>query len=369
MTGLEILGTGRCLPRRCVTNDDMARMVDTSDEWISTRTGIRQRYFCGEDEGVVSLSTGAARKALEKAGVSADQLGLILTATFTPDSFTPSVACQVHEALGCTAAFAEGGKQKQRGGGGMSAKMSPSAVLVIHALMKSKDMYCLRPKAIRFHKFLLLSIITIGLPAGIQSVMYNLSNMIIQTSLNDLGTSTMAAYTAFGKIDAIYWMISGAFSVAITTFIGQNYGAGKKERIWKSYLYSLAYAFGSGLILGVSMVFFGTSFLRLFTSDPAVIEAGMYRVTFMGVFFGFSAFMDCTIAASRAIGKSLVPTVIVLLGACVFRIVWIYTIFAYFRTVPSLYLLYIFSWSITACAEIIYFIRVYKKHISPLCSD
>lgn len=105
MTGLEILGTGRCLPQRCVTNDDMARMVDTSDEWISTRTGIRQRYFCGEDEGVVSLSTGAARKALEKAGVSADQLGLILTATFTPDSFTPSVACQVHEALGCTAAI------------------------------------------------------------------------------------------------------------------------------------------------------------------------------------------------------------------------------------------------------------------------
>ena len=105
MTGLEILGTGRCLPQRCVTNDDMARMVETSDEWISTRTGIRQRYFCGEDEGVVSLSAGAARKALEKAGVSADQLGLILTATFTPDSFTPSVACQVHEALGCTAAI------------------------------------------------------------------------------------------------------------------------------------------------------------------------------------------------------------------------------------------------------------------------
>ena len=74
MTGLEILGTGRCLPQRCVTNDDMARMVETSDEWISTRTGIRQRYFCGEDEGVVSLSAGAARKALEKAGVSADQL-------------------------------------------------------------------------------------------------------------------------------------------------------------------------------------------------------------------------------------------------------------------------------------------------------
>ena len=79
-----------------------------------------------------------------------------------------------------------------------------SAVLVIWALLKSTDMYCLHPKEIRFHKFLLVSIITIGLPAGIQSVMYNLANMIIQTSLNDLGTSTMAAYTAFGKIDAIF---------------------------------------------------------------------------------------------------------------------------------------------------------------------
>ena len=109
-----------------------------------------------------------------------------------------------------------------------------SAILVIYALMKSKDMYRLKPKEIHFHKFLLLSIVTIGLPAGIQSVMYNVSNMIIQTSLNDLGTSTMAAYTAFGKIDAIYWMISGAFSVAITTFIGQNYGAGKYHRMKKA---------------------------------------------------------------------------------------------------------------------------------------
>ena len=97
------------------------------------------------------------------------------------------------------------------------ASQAVSAILVIHALIKSTDMYRLEPKAIRFHKFLLISIVTIGLPAGIQSIMYNISNIIIQTSLNSLGTNTMAAYTAFGKIDAIYWMISGAFSVSIIT--------------------------------------------------------------------------------------------------------------------------------------------------------
>src|SRR5699024_2155892 len=104
----------------------------------------------------------------------------------------------------------------------------------VHALIKSTDMYRLQPKEVRFHRFLLISIITIGLPAGIQSIMYNISNIIIQTSLNDLGTDTMAAYTAFGKIDAIYWMISGAFSVSIVTFIGQNYGAAKYDRMKKS---------------------------------------------------------------------------------------------------------------------------------------
>lgn len=108
-----------------------------------------------------------------------------------------------------------------------------SAVLVILVLLRSTDMYRLVPRQIRFHKFLLISIITIGLPAGIQSVMYNISNVLIQTSLNSLGTATMAAYTAFGKIDAVYWMISGAFSVSIVTFIGQNYGAGKYSRMKK----------------------------------------------------------------------------------------------------------------------------------------
>lgn len=244
-----------------------------------------------------------------------------------------------------------------------------SAFLIVRALAKSREVYALRLKDLHMSGKNARAIIHIGVPGGLQNAIFQMANLFIQTGVNSFNATLVAGNAAAMNEDAIVFSVMMAFYTACGSFMGQNYGAGKKERIWKSYVYSLAFAFGSGLILGISMIFFGTSFLRLFTSDPAVIEAGMYRVTFMGLFLGFSAFMDCTIAASRAIGKSLVPTVIVLLGSCVFRIVWIYTIFAHFRTVPSLYLLYIFSWGITAFAEIIYFINVYKKHISPLCPN
>ena len=99
----------------------------------------------------------------------------------------------------------------------------------------------------------------------------------------------------------------------------------------------------------------------LFTNDPAVVDAGMKRLTIMGFSYGFSAFMDSAIAASRALGKSVIPTVIVIIGSCIFRMVWVNTVFAYFKTIPSLYLLYIFSWGITAVVEIIYWVHVYRN--------
>jgi len=100
MIGLEVLGTGRCLPGRCVTNEEISRRVDTSDEWVSSRTGIRQRYFCEEGETNASLAAGAARKALEKAGIGPGDVGLCIAATFTPDHAMPSLACEVQAALG-----------------------------------------------------------------------------------------------------------------------------------------------------------------------------------------------------------------------------------------------------------------------------
>ena len=131
--------------------------------------------------------------------------------------------------------------------------------------------------------------------------------------------------------------------------------------------------FAAGVLLGGLLVLFGRQFLSLFATDTAVIEAGITRLTIMGLSYCVSAFMDATIAASRGIGKSLWPTVIVILGSCVFRVIWVYTVFAHFHTIESLYLLYVFSWSITALAEVGYFAHSYRKqfkqisgHIQPL---
>ena len=101
--------------------------------------------------------------------------------------------------------------------------------------------------------------------------------------------------------------------------------------------------------------------MSLFSTDAAVIDAGMQRLSIMSLSYCISAFMDCTIAASRGLGKTGIPSFIVIMGSCVFRIIWLCTVFAWFRTIPSLFLLYTFSWAITAAAEIAYFIHIYKK--------
>ena len=108
-------------------------------------------------------------------------------------------------------------------------------------------------------------------------------------------------------------------------------------------------------------MFFGGGFLRIFTPDPEVIAAGMEKLQIMGWSYAFSAFMDNTLAASRGLGKSAAPMAIVILGSCVFRVIWVYTIFAMFHTLTALYLLYIFSWSLTAIGQMVYFFRTYQK--------
>ena len=108
---------------------------------------------------------------------------------------------------------------------------------------------------------------------------------------------------------------------------------------------------------------FGRQFLALFTTEEAVIDAGMKRITVMALAYCISAFMDCTIAAARGLGHTVVPTIIVILGSCVFRVIWVYTIFAHFHTIPALYLLYPCSWIITAIAEMVYFVRCYRQAV------
>lgn len=236
-----------------------------------------------------------------------------------------------------------------------------SAFLIVLALFRSKEDFSLRLAALRLSRDKALSILKIGIPSGLQNAIFAVANLFIQMGVNSFDAVMVAGNSAAANADALIYDIMAAFYTACGSFMGQNFGSRNRRRIRDSYFISLAYSFGVGTALGLLLVLCGHEFLSLFTNDPDVIAAGMKRLTIMGFSYGVSAFMDCTIAASRAMGKSLVPMIIVILGSCVFRIVWVYTIFAYYQTIPSLYLLYIFSWSITAVAEILYFVHVYRK--------
>ena len=243
-----------------------------------------------------------------------------------------------------------------------------SAVLIVLALIHNDAPFALCRSQLRLHRDSALEIIRLGIPAGLQNCIFALANLFIQVGVNSFSSTMVAGNSAAANADSLIYDVMAAFYTACASFMGQNYGARNRERVKKSYFISLAYSFAIGLILGFLLVLFGRQFLHLFSPAADVIEAGMFRLTIMGFSYGFSAFMDCTIAASRALGKSLAPTVMVILGSCVFRIIWVYTVFAWFQTIPSLYLVYICSWTITALAEIAYFRHVYKQQVGSMAA-
>ena len=209
-------------------------------------------------------------------------------------------------------------------------------------------------------------LLMLGIPAGLQSVIFAIANLFIQAAVNSFDATMVEGNSAAANSDALVYDVMAAFYTACASFIGQNYGAGRRDRVLKSYRISMAYSFGAAAVMGAVLVLFGRQFLSLFTTEEAVISAGMKRLIIMGCSYAFSAFMDCTIAAARGLGRTVVPMIIVISGSCVFRVIWIYTVFACFGTITSLYLLYIFSWTITGAAEIDYFVRCCRRQMDGL---
>lgn len=236
-----------------------------------------------------------------------------------------------------------------------------SAVLVLGALLRSTGDYGLCLGKLRISGDITRHLLCIGVPSAIQYAIFQFANLFVQIGVNSFDTVIVEGTAAAANADGLVYEMMAAFYTAGATFIGQNFGAGKKDRIVKSYFISTLYALVLALILGLGLVVCGRPFLHIFTQDAAVVEAGMYRLTVMGLSYWVSAFMDSAIAASRGLGQTTVPTVIVIMGSCVFRLIWIYTVFAYFGTITSLYLLYVCSWTLTAIAEIWYFVRLYRK--------
>ena len=238
-----------------------------------------------------------------------------------------------------------------------------SAILVMIPIARGLNVAGIKfnVKHLNFNPTITRRILKIGIPSGMQNAIFAMANTFIQVGVNSFDSVMVAGTAAGSNLDNIIYSAMNAFYVACASFIGQNYGAGNKKRILHSMIISNLYAFILGASLSTSMYIFGPQCFSLFTSDPAVIQAGMMRFSVMWFSYPIATFMDNTIAANRGLGKTSIPTLIVFIGSCLFRILWVYTVFAYFGTIQSLFLLYIFSWILTALAEIIYFIHLYKK--------
>lgn len=232
-----------------------------------------------------------------------------------------------------------------------------SALMVIHALAKSEDSYRLYPKEIRFSPVLLHNIIRIGLPAGIQSTMYSLSNLIIQSSINSFGTDTVAAWTAYGKIDGIFWMIMGAYGVSATTFAGQNFGAGKYDRIKKSVRICLGMAAATSLLLSVIVLTGGRLFFRMFTDDAEVISIGLGMMRVISPCYITYICIEILGGTTRGCGDAIPPMLLTGIGVCVLRVIWALTAVPLRPEVSTVALSYPITWTITSILFIIYYLK------------
>ena len=232
-----------------------------------------------------------------------------------------------------------------------------SAVMILGSLHHAMPVYRLHFRKIRFHGDMLRRIVVIGLPAGLQSVMYSLSNIIIQASVNGFGTDVMAAWTAYGKIDGLFWMIISAFGVSITTFAGQNFGALRYDRMKRSVRVCLGIAAGATVAMSTLIFTVGRPMLGMFTDDPHVLEIGVSIIHLITPMWIMYICIEVLSGAMRGTGETLVPTLMTLVGVCLMRVFWVSTIVPMFHELRVLLLSYPLTWAITSILFILYYRR------------
>ena len=230
-----------------------------------------------------------------------------------------------------------------------------SAVLITRRLLKTEDTYKLVIKKIRLNLYMVMRIVRIGLPAGLQSVMYSASNIIIQSSVNSLGTDTVAAWTAYSKIDSVYWMIISALGISVTTFVGQNYGAGKMDRVKRGIYVCLGLSFLITILLSVSLYLGGGYIYLMFTTDAAVIEKGMQILHFLVPTFVTYVCIEILSGSLRGTGDCWIPMIMTALGVCALRVIWILIAVPISPNIMTVIFSYPLTWSITSILFLIYF--------------
>lgn len=238
-----------------------------------------------------------------------------------------------------------------------------SAFLILRCLYRESDAFRFRPALLKVDTKIMAKIFRIGIPAGFQGVVFSLSNVVIQSSVNGFGPVVMAGSAAAASIEGFVWVSMNAFSQGAISFVSQNVGGGKYSRINRIALVTCACAAVTGLVLGNLAYLFGTPLLGIYDPRPEIIEPGLIRMGLVCGFYFSCGLMDCLVGSIRGMGYAVAPTVVSLLGACGLRILWIATVFQIpaYHTEFMLFLSYPISWSITFLAHLVCYFFMRRK--------
>ena len=337
--GLILVAVGLALTR------PLLELMGTPDDVIDKAVLYMQIYFIGMPANMLYNFGSAILRAvgdtkrplyyLSAAGVVNVILNLISVIIFHMDVAGVALATIISQAI--------------------------SALCVLRCLMRHESCLKIRLGELKIHKEKLMGIVKVGLPAGMQGAIFSISNVLIQSSVNSFGSIAMAGNTAAQNIEGFIYNAMVAVYQANLSFTSQNYGAGKFSRINRIMFICIGVVSVVGFSIGVLAYGAGTSLLSIYSSDPEVIAYGMTRLQIIGLTYFTCGIMDTMVGSIRGIGYSVLPMLVSLTGACLFRIIWIFTIFQWSHTLLTLYISYPASWVLTATAHIVCFFLIRKK--------
>jgi putative MATE family efflux protein len=323
-------------------------LMDTPDDVIGLSATYMRIYFCGITASMIFNFGAAILRAagdtksplyyLTSAGIVNVILNIIFVRVFNMNVAGVALATTVSQFL--------------------------SAFLIIVNLMRRTDCCRLYLSKLHFYRRQLSRILSIGFPAGIQGSLFSISNVIIQSSVNSFGSVVVSGNAAAGNIEGFVYTTMNSFHQTALNFTGQNYGAGKYDRLKKIMLICLASVFVAGLTAGCTVYAFGRQLLSIYIPDSdEAIRIGMIRIAYICIPYFLCGLMDVATGLIRGLGSSLLPMIITVVGVCGMRIGWIYTVFRSekYHTLQSLYLSYTISWSLTFISELIVFIVLYRR--------
>lgn len=229
-----------------------------------------------------------------------------------------------------------------------------SFIFIIRFMAKSQEMYKVFPKEIRLDMKMAAKIIKVGIPTGIQNMVISFSNVVIQSSVNSFGPTLMAAFAAYVKIDGFNIMPVMSFSMAATTFTGQNVGAKKYHRVKRGMWVSMGMGIAYTAVTTVLLLNYGSQIMRVFVSDTEVISLGVYILRFFCPFYFILAIMHILAGTVRGTGKTLPPMFIIIFSLCIYRVIWINITIPVFHDMKWIFMAYPISWAIGAVLMILY---------------